>query len=484
MKKIFSITFITIISLSIFWLGFGYKRSEEPNTYYQVFLDGELIGTVTSDKKLEKYIDNQNEYLKNKYGVDTVYSPNGLKNEKIVTYEIKTDKISDIYEKIKEKKAFTIKGYQMTIKDDEDKSQIVYAINTDVFSEALENTIKAFVGTEIYQQYLDGTQEEITTTGTIVENVYIQNTKTLKETYISTDEKIYTDSEELSQYLLFGENIEKTNYTVKLGDTIESIAFDHQISIEEFLLSNDDITSSKNILFTGQQVQIAVTDPKIKVVVEEYVVEDVENKYTTIERYDETLAIGNNKIVQYGSNGTDRVTKDVQRINGIITYVNTQSKVELKPTVNEIIVIGQKYIPDVGSLTVWAWPTNSGWTITSGFAYRINPINGQRELHDALDIAGTGYGSPIYAANNGTVVKAAYHYVNGNYFIINHNNGYYSYYGHMSKMLVQEGQTVARGEQIGKIGDTGWATGPHVHFAIFYGYPYYSGTPINPWTFY
>ena len=372
----------------------------------------------------------------------------------------------------------------MTIKDDEDKSQIVYAINTDVFSEALENTIKAFVGTEIYQQYLDGTQEEITTTGTIVENVYIQNTKTLKETYISTDEKIYTDSEELSQYLLFGENIEKTNYTVKLGDTIESIAFDHQISIEEFLLSNDDITSSKNILFTGQQVQIAVTDPKIKVVVEEYVVEDVENKYTTIERYDETLAIGNNKIVQYGSNGTDRVTKDVQRINGIITYVNTQSKVELKPTVNEIIVIGQKYIPDVGSLTVWAWPTNSGWTITSGFAYRINPINGQRELHDALDIAGTGYGSPIYAANNGTVVKAAYHYVNGNYVIINHNNGYYSYYGHMSKMLVQEGQTVARGEQIGKIGDTGWATGPHVHFAIFYGYPYYSGTPINPWTFY
>ena len=109
MKKIFSITFITIISLSIFWLGFGYKRSEEPNTYYQVFLDGELIGTVTSDKKLEKYIDNQNEYLKNKYGVDTVYSPNGLKIEKIVTYEIKTDKLSDIYEKIKEKKHLQLK---------------------------------------------------------------------------------------------------------------------------------------------------------------------------------------------------------------------------------------------------------------------------------------------------------------------------------------------------------------------------------------
>lgn len=484
MKKILSFSFIIIISLSIFWLGFGYKRIEEPNTYYQVFLDGEVIGTVTSSKKLEKYIDSQNEYIKKKYNVDTVYSPNGLKIEKIVTYEGKTDKIEDIYEKIKEKKAFTIKGYQMTIKDDDDKSQIVYAVDTDIFSEALEQTIKAFVGTETYQKYLDGTQEKIETTGTIVENVYIQNTKTLKETYISTDEKIYTDSEELSQYLLFGENIEKTNYTVKLGDTIESIAFDHKISVEEFLLSNDDITSSKNILFSGQQVQIAVTDPQLKVVVEEYVVEDVENKYTTIERFDETLNVGNNKIVQYGSNGVDRVTKDVQRINGTITYVNTQSKVELKPTVNEVWVIGQKVIPTVGSLTVWAWPTTSGWTITSPFGYRISPITGERELHDAIDIAGTGYGSPIYAANNGVVVKATYHYVNGNYVVINHNNGYYSYYGHMSKMLVQEGQTVARGEEIGKIGATGWATGPHTHFAIFYGYPYYGGTPINPLKFY
>ena len=484
MKKILSFSFIIIISLSIFWLGFGYKKIEEPNTYYQVFLDGEVIGTVTSSKKLEKYIDSQNEYIKKKYNVDTVYSPNGLKIEKIVTYEGKTDKIEDIYEKIKEKKAFTIKGYQMTIKDDDDKSQIVYAVDTDIFSEALEQTIKAFVGTETYQKYLDGTQEKIETTGTIVENVYIQNTKTLKETYISTDEKIYTDSEELSQYLLFGENIEKTNYTVKLGDTIESIAFDHKISVEEFLLSNDDITSSKNILFSGQQVQIAVTDPQLKVVVEEYVVEDVENKYTTIERFDETLNVGNNKIVQYGSNGVDRVTKDVQRINGTITYVNTQSKVELKPTVNEVWVIGQKVIPTVGSLTVWAWPTTSGWTITSPFGYRISPITGERELHDAIDIAGTGYGSPIYAANNGVVVKATYHYVNGNYVVINHNNGYYSYYGHMSKMLVQEGQTVARGEEIGKIGATGWATGPHTHFAIFYGYPYYGGTPINPLKFY
>ena len=65
MKKGLSIIFIIIVSLSVFWLGFDYKEIEEPNTFYQVFLDGELIGTITSEKKLLKYIDNQNESIKN-----------------------------------------------------------------------------------------------------------------------------------------------------------------------------------------------------------------------------------------------------------------------------------------------------------------------------------------------------------------------------------------------------------------------------------
>lgn len=483
MKKGLMILLVLILSLSIFWLGFDYKKTDEPNVYYQVFLDGELLGTVSSKSKLEKYIDNQNEYIKNKYKVDNVFSPNGLEIEKILTYTNNTDKINDIYEKIKEKKAFTIKGYQMTIKDDEE-SKVVYATKDSIFSEALEETIKTFVGKDNYKNYIDGTQEKIVDTGTNIENVYIENEKTLKETYISTDEKIYTDSESLSQYFIFGENIVKNDYIVKFGDTIESIAFDHEISVEEFLLSNDDITSAKNLLYNGQIVKIAETNPQIKVVVEEFVIEDVANKYTTIEEYDPNKAIGTNVITQYGSDGVDRVSKDIKRVNGTITYVNTQNKVELKPTINQIIVKGQKYIPTVGSLTVWGWPTNGGWTISSNFEYRINPINGVRELHDGIDIAGTGWGSPIYAANNGVVDTASYTNINGNYVIINHNNGYYSYYGHMSSILVQVGQTVARGETIGLIGSTGWSTGPHVHFGIYYGSPNKGAAAINPWRMY
>ncbi|MDD3187434.1 MAG: M23 family metallopeptidase [Bacilli bacterium] len=486
MKKGITILVILLVSMSIFWLGFDYKESTEPNTYYQVFLDGELIGTVSSKAKLERYIDNQNDYVKNKYKVDTVYSPNGLEIEKIVTFENNTDKISDVYEKIKAKKPFTIKGYQLTIKseDEEIEDKIVYATEKNIFESALEKTIITFVGNDNYNNYINNTQAKITTTGTTIENVYIENEKTIKEVYISTDEQIYTDADSLSQFFIFGPNMVQSNYIVKVGDTISSIAFNHEISVEELLLSNSDITSSKNLLYNGQTLKIAETNPQVSVVVEEYVVEDVTNPYSTIEQYDEDLAIGNDKVTQYGSNGLDRVSKDVKIINGNITYVNTQSKIEIEPTIDKIIVIGKKYIPTVGSLTSWGWPTNGGYTISSDYGYRINPINGVRELHNGIDIAGTGYGSNIYAVNNGVVITASYHYINGNYVVINHNNGYYTYYGHMSQILVQVGQTVARGEVIGLIGQTGWATGPHVHFGIYTGDPDKGAGTINPWSVY
>lgn len=483
MKKGLTIILVLLLSLSIFWLGFDYRKNDEPNTYYQVFLDGDLIGTVSSKNKLEKYIDAQNEYLKKKYNVDTVYSPNGLEIEKIVTYSNNTNKISDIYEKIKEKKPFTIKGYQLKYKIN-DEEKIIYSTQKEVFEKAFEKTIISFVGSENYEKYLDNKQEVIKETGSIIENIYIDNEKTIKEVNINVDEKIYIDEDELSQYLLFGPEIKKTTYHVKFGDTISNVAFQNQISVEELLLSNSDLKSSKNLLYSGQELNIIETNPQIEVVVEEHVVEDVENKFTTIEQYDDNRAIGNNLIVQYGSNGSERVSKDVKRINGNIVYVNTESKIELVPTVNQIVLIGQKYIPTIGSLTSWGWPTDNGWTISSDYAYRINPINGVRELHNGIDIFGTGYYSNIYAVNNGVVSTSSINEINGNFVIINHNNGYYTYYGHMSKRLVEVGATVARGDVIGLVGSTGWSTGPHVHYSVYVGDPYKGAGTMNPWNLY
>ena len=366
MKKIVSIFLSLIIILSVFLLSFDAKASKEPNVYYNVFLDGELIGTISSDTKLNNYIDKQNEAIKEKYQVDTVYSPKGLEIKKTITFNNSVDSVEEVYNKIKSLKAFTILGYQMTITNDTE-NVIVFATKEETFYNALEQTIKTFVGTEEYDKYINNKQDAIVTVGENIENVYIENSKTIKETYISVDEKIYINSENLSKFLTFGADIEESKYTIQLGDTIENVAFKNKISIEELLLSNASLRNSTNLLYYGQVVNIIKTNPQIKVVVEKYIVEDVENKYKTIEKYDPNATIGNDKVTQTGQNGIDRVYKSVKMVNGAITYVNTESKIEVKPVINKIIVIGQKYVPTIGSLTNWDWPTDGGYTISSRY---------------------------------------------------------------------------------------------------------------------
>lgn len=485
MKKIISFLFVGIISILIFYLGFNYKTSANPNIYYQVYLNGEKLGVIDDKEKLESYIDKQNEKYKKQFGVKKVYAPNGLEIKKIETYHSSLTSIKEIYQKIEKKEPFTIEGYQFNIKKSDEETVTIYTLNKDIFDTAVESTIKTFIGEEQYQEYQENEQMKIETTGTIIEKIYIGEDITIKKVKIPVTEQIYTDSATLAKFFVFGASENQSKYIVKIGDTIEDVAFNHQISIEEFLISNPSFTSAKNMLFPGQEVIIGVTDPQISVVMEEYSVKDQEVKYSVEVEYDENKVIGQDEIVQNGENGLERVTQRVKYVNGVINYVDPISKEELKPTINQIIIKGDKYIPTVGSTTNWLWPTNSGYTIASDYVYRINPVSGSRELHAAIDISGTGYGSPIYAVTNGVVSESSYRYQDGNYVCINHNNGYYTCYAHMSKRNATVGQTVARGQIIGYVGQSGWATGPHLHFEVWVnGRPWMGGKRINPWSMY
>ncbi len=474
---------VIIMLTSICALGFSYKKNVIPNNYYKVYLDDKLLGTVTSKEELEDYINENGKYYKNKYGVDDVYAPADLHITEDLTYSGKIDNVSEIYKKIKNQTSFTVKGYQITIRDkneDETKKPTTYKINVldkKVFKKAVTTLINTFVGEDNYELYINDNQLEIESTGEKIENVYIDEDITIKDTNIPVNEKIYTDVTDLSRNLLYGDDANESVYTVKAGDTIESVAFNNKISSEELLLSNDTLTSTNNLLYPGQQLKIAQTNPKISVVEETYVVSDIESKYKTEEQYDNTLLMGEEKVTQEGENGLDRVSQRVKEVNGEIVYVDPQGKQVLKNPVNRIVVKGSKYVSGVGSLTNWGWPTDSGWTMSSGYEYRYSPVGRGRELHTGLDISGTGYGSKIYATNNGVVKIAGRHYSYGNYVVIDHNNGYMSLYAHMSRIAAKVGQTVARGQVIGYVGCTGDCTGPHVHYEIWKGCNY---CHINP----
>lgn len=482
MKKIIYGILVIILAGITFYLSYGYRNNQNPKTYYKVYLNNETLGVIESKDKLTKFIDKESDNIKNKYNVTNVYAPSGLQVEELSSYNETISSVDEIFKAITSKDSLTIEGYQISIKTD-NEPKVIYVTEEALFSDAVTDLIKTFVGSDKYQSYLDNNQSKITDAGSIVENIYVQDDITIKKTKISVNEKIYTDEKELSQFLLFGADFKTTKYTVQLGDTIAKVAYDNEISTEEFLISNPQFTDKNNLLHAGQEVTIAITNPQLKVVLEEYEVVDMENAYTTEERYDADKYVGSEEVIQEGENGVLRVTQEVQTVNGNIAYIDPIDKKEIKPAISKIVVKGDKYIATVGDTKNWTWPSNPGYTITDDFEWRTNPITGKREHHSGIDISGTGYGSPVYAANNGVVEIKKYTYDYGNRITINHNNGYWTTYAHLSRYAagVTVGSTVARGQIIGYVGSTGWSTGPHLHFEVWKGTEY---NRINPFLLY
>lgn len=469
MKKVLATIIVIIITAMTFYLTYDYRNTLSPNNYYKIYLNNEVIGVIKSKEKLIKFIDAEGESLKKKYGVDSVYEPEGLYIEELSSYNQDTLEVEEIYRKIITKADLTIDGYQISIKDDDDSKQI-YVTQPEIFKLATENLIKTYIDADRYKSYLENNQSKIVETGSLLENVYIQNDITIKKIRIPVNKKIFSTVSELSNYLLYGDNAITKEYIVKLGDSITTVAMNNEISTEEFLIANSTFTDKTNLLHVGQKVTIAVPNPQLEVVVEEYQVVDKDSEFKVEERYDSSLYVGTSKVMQEGQNGIVRVKQNVQTINGVITYIEPVSREEIKQPIAKVILIGSQPIPNVGDLNNWGWPTLSGYTITNDYEWRTNPITGLREHHSGIDISGTGYGSPIYAANNGTVITKKYKYDYGYYIVVNHNNGYWTLYAHMSRFAnVNIGDTVVRGQVIGYMGSTGWSTGPHLHFEVWKG---------------
>jgi murein DD-endopeptidase MepM/ murein hydrolase activator NlpD len=115
-----------------------------------------------------------------------------------------------------------------------------------------------------------------------------------------------------------------------------------------------------------------------------------------------------------------------------------------------------------------------GAPITDGFGPRVHPIFGDVRMHTGIDF-GASEGTPIHAAADGVVVSAGVQGGYGNATIIDHGNSLATLYAHQSRFAVSAGQTVKRGQVIGYVGHTGFATGPHLHFEVRV-----NGTPVDP----
>jgi murein DD-endopeptidase MepM/ murein hydrolase activator NlpD len=121
------------------------------------------------------------------------------------------------------------------------------------------------------------------------------------------------------------------------------------------------------------------------------------------------------------------------------------------------------------------WPVMG--RITSPFGERLDPFGGEGEFHTGIDIA-SHYGDPVRAAADGVVIWVGDDDGYGRMVMIDHGFGITSLYAHLAGYATQVGTRVRRGDVIGYEGDSGRATGPHVHFEVRI-----HGTPVNPWPY-
>lgn len=120
----------------------------------------------------------------------------------------------------------------------------------------------------------------------------------------------------------------------------------------------------------------------------------------------------------------------------------------------------------------YVWPVQG--RVSSPFGYRIHPIFKVRKMHTGVDLSAS-FGTSIRAADSGVVIQAGWRGGYGKTVVVSHGSGLTTLYAHQSTILVSVGEAVSQGDVIGKVGSTGYSTGPHLHFEVRL-----NGNPVNP----
>ena len=246
------------------------------------------------------------------------------------------------------------------------------------------------------------------------------------------------------------------SHIVEDGETLASLAEDYSTDPENMFDDEGNILSTEPE--TGDKVHLYNTvDPvNIKMVETGRVKEVVEFK--TVKKESDKYYKGDTVVQQEGRNGYQTFEGTITKEGGV--EVDREGEViEERPKVrNKIILVGTAERPKSAPTGTYAMPIGA-YTLTSTFGPRWG------RMHLGLDLAAPT-GSPIYASDGGTIIRAGYYGGYGNCVDIDHGNGRVTRYAHCSKLLVSAGEQVYQGQNIALVGSTGNSTGPHLHFEV------------------
>ncbi|MDR2133487.1 MAG: M23 family metallopeptidase [Treponema sp.] len=231
-----------------------------------------------------------------------------------------------------------------------------------------------------------------------------------------------------------------TSYTVKKGDSVSKIAAAHAISMDAIIASNS-IRNARR-LREGETLRIPNMDGIPYTV----------KKGDSLSKISKSMGVPLEAVLDANDLRSDALSPGQQLF---IPGAKMRSE-DLKLALGELLIY-----PIRGRLT-------------SPFGWRNDPISGVRRYHAAVDLA-AGIGTPVKAAMDGRVSALGFNATYGKFIILSHDGAYQTMYAHLSVISVGEGDRVIQGSKIGEVGNTGYSTGPHLHFAV-----YRNGRAINP----
>ena len=284
----------------------------------------------------------------------------------------------------------------------------------------------------------------------------------------------YVDASKLVSYDEIREKLTSTihssrQYTIKSGDTVNSIAKENGMTREDLLELNPSLRNGK--LRVGRKVTIEKAVPFLSVEAVRRVEYTETIPYETKKVEDSSIYKGTTKVVTQGRVGTRKIVADVTYVDNKETSRNILSSVVTAEPVTKVVHVGTKARPKTMATGKLSRPVR-GAIISSNYGMR------RGSMHKGVDFAARS-GTRISAADGGTVTWAGWRRGGWGYLVvINHGNGIETYYAHNSRVTVRVGQKVAKGEQIAKMGSTGNSSGPHCHFEI-----HVNGRYVNPWRY-
>lgn len=254
-------------------------------------------------------------------------------------------------------------------------------------------------------------------------------------------------------------------YQVKNGDTLWDIARSTGVSVDKIIASNPGMNPDR--LGLGDVLKMEKVEPLINV---ETVLTQVATEQVSApveEKKDASLLTGERRVLAQGKNGKREVTYQIINRNGSEFDRKVINEVTLEEAQPKVIATGTRVL-----LASRSGGGRLGWPAAGSISSPFGPRGGG--MHSGIDI-GSYTGAPVVAAESGTVVMAQWYSGYGKCVDISHGEGVITRYAHLSSIGVNVGDKVDRGELIGNVGTTGYATGPHLHFEVIV-----SGQARNP----